>query len=126
MEASNLEHAKSILKKYNQEHLLCLYDELNEEEKSKLITQILEIDFEQILNLYDNSMKNDNFSYKTFSPLRHLEKNKLTKEQIDYYTKLGEEVIHNNQFAVITMAGGQGTRLRISRTKRNIYARTRT
>ena len=126
MEASNLEHAKSILKKYNQEHLLCLYDELNEEEKSKLITQILEIDFEQILSLYDNSMKNDNFSYKTFSPLRHFEKNKLTKEQINYYTNIGEEIIHNNQFAVITMAGGQGSRLRISWTKRNIYVRTRT
>ena len=113
MEPSNLENAKSILKKYDQEHLLCLYNELNEEEKNKLITQILRIDFEEILNLYDNSMNGNNFSYKTFSPLRHYEKNKLTKEQIDFYTTLGEEVIHNNQFAVITMAGGQGSRLRI-------------
>ena len=109
---SNLENARSILKKYDQEHLLCLYDELNDEEKNMLISQILKIDFENILNLYDNSMKNDNFSYKTLSPLRHFEKNKLTKEQIDYYTKLGEEIIHNEQIAVITMAGGQGSRLR--------------
>ena len=122
MESSNLECAKNILKKYNQEHLLCLYDELSEEEKNKLINQILRIDFEEILNLYDNSMKGDNFSYKTFSPLRHFEKDKLTQEQKMYYINLGEEIIHNNKFAIITMAGGQGSRLRISWAKRNIYA----
>ena len=105
MESPNFELAKNILKKYSQEHLLCLYDELNEEEKSKLIEQILNINFEEILNLYNNSMKDDNFSFKTISPLRHFEKSRLTKEQIDYYTSLGEKIIYNNQYAVITMAG---------------------
>ena len=66
MESPNFELAKNILKKYSQEHLLCLYDELNEEEKSKLIEQILNINFEEILNLYNNSMKDDNFSFTTF------------------------------------------------------------
>ena len=43
-----------ILKKYNQEHLLYFYDELSEEEKNKLINQILTIDFDKILNIYKN------------------------------------------------------------------------
>ena len=38
------ESAKSVLKKYNQEHLLNFYDELNNEEKLALINQIFHID----------------------------------------------------------------------------------
>ena len=35
--------AKEILKKYNQEHLLNFYDELTEDEKKILISQIIKI-----------------------------------------------------------------------------------
>ena len=51
-----LNKAKEILKKYNQEHLLQFYDELSEEQKNILINQILNMNFEQILNLYNNSI----------------------------------------------------------------------
>ena len=40
------------LKKYNQEHLLEFYNELNEEEKKDLLSQISKIDFEYIERLY--------------------------------------------------------------------------
>ena len=106
-----LKKAKEILKKYNQEHLLFFYDELPKEEKNKLINQILNIDFEKIINLYNNSKKNEDLSNIEISPLPHIEKEKLTKKELDYYTQIGETVIKNNQVAVITMAGGQGTRL---------------
>lgn len=106
-----LKTAKEILKKYNQEHLLYFYNEISEEEKNKLINQILNIDFEQILHLYANSKKVDNFSNVKISPLPHIEKDKLAEKDLDYYTKIGEAIIRNNQVAVVTMAGGQGTRL---------------
>lgn len=108
---NNLEKAKEILKKYNQEHLLCLYKDLPEDKQNILIEQILKIDFKQILSLYDNSMKKNNVIDEYVSPLTHFEKDKFTKDEIDYYTKIGEIEIKNNHFAVITMAGGQGTRL---------------
>lgn len=103
--------AKEILKKYNQEHLLYFYDELSEEEKNILINQILNIDFEKIINLYLNSKRNEILSDIEISPLPHIEKDKLTDKELDYYTQIGEAVIKNNQVAIVTMAGGQGTRL---------------
>jgi UDP-N-acetylglucosamine pyrophosphorylase len=106
-----LKLAKEILKKYNQEHLLNFYDEISNEEKNMLINQILNIDFEEIINLYNNSKINDNLSNIEISPLSHIEKDKLTENESNYYTKIGESVIKNHQVAVVTMAGGQGTRL---------------
>lgn len=35
----------------------------------------------------------------------------MSDEDQEKYTKLGEDIIKNNQYAVVTMAGGQGTRL---------------
>ena len=48
---NKLKTAKEILKKYNQEHLLHFYDELSENEKNKLLNQILTINFEKILTI---------------------------------------------------------------------------
>ncbi len=108
---NKLKTAKEILKRYNQEHLLFFYNELSEEEKNKLINQILNIDFEKILNIYKNSL---NFHYDTnikITPIPHIEKDKLSTDEIDYYSKIGEAIIKSNEFAVVTMAGGQGSRL---------------
>lgn len=106
-----LKLTKEILKKYNQEHLLCFYDELSENEKNTLISQILNIDFEKIINLYINSKKNDDLSNTKITPLPHIEKDKLIKSELTHYTHLGESIIKSNQLAIVTMAGGQGTRL---------------
>lgn len=103
--------AKEILKKYNQEHLLYFYDKLSEEEKSILINQILNIDFEKIINLYINSKKIEDSLNVNISPLPHIEKDKLADKELNYYTQIGEAIIRNNQVAIVTMAGGQGTRL---------------
>lgn len=106
-----LEIAKEILKKYNQEHLLHFYDELSEDEKNRLLDQILTINFEKILTVYKQSL---NFRYDPnvkVSPIPHIEKDKLSSKEIEHYSKIGEAIIKSNQFAVVTMAGGQGTRL---------------
>ena len=106
-----LEIAKEILKKYNQEHLLHFYDELSKDEKNRLLDQILTINFEKILTVYKQSL---NFRYDPnvkVSPIPHIEKDKLSFKEIEHYSKIGEAIIKSNQFAVVTMAGGQGTRL---------------
>ena len=111
MMQNKFKKAKEILKKYNQEHLLHFYDEISDDEKNKLLNQILTINFEQILAIYKKSL---NFHYDPnvkVSPIPHIEKNKLSFDEIDYYSKIGEAVIKSNEFAVVTMAGGQGTRL---------------
>ena len=111
MDDSILLKAKEILKKYKQEHLLCLYDELSDEEKCLLVNQILKINFDEILNLYENSKKDNFFVNQKISPLYHFEKKRFSKDEIDYYTRFGEEELLKESFAVVTMAGGQGTRL---------------
>lgn len=106
-----LKNAKQILKKYNQEHLLYFYDELSEDEKNTLINQILSIDFEKIINLYNNSKQNEDLSSIEISPLPHTEKDKLSQNELKHYIQIGESIIKNNEVAIVTMAGGQGTRL---------------
>ena len=111
MDSDYLTKAKDILKKYHQEHLLYFYDELSDDEKNKLLNQILSIDFEQIFRLYDNSMTNNFALTQELSPLEHFDKSSFSKSEIDRYVSIGENVLKQNLFAVVTMAGGQGSRL---------------
>ena len=108
---NKLKNAKAILKKYNQEHLLYFYNDLSQEKQTKLVEQILNINFEKILTLYKNSLKQEDISNIDISPIPHIEKTKLSSEEVDYYSKIGEAIIKNNELAIVTMAGGQGTRL---------------
>lgn len=108
---SKFEKVQKILTKYHQEHLIKFYFELSQEQKNILLDQILDIDFENILNLYDNSMKEEKFLLSEISPLNHFEDRDFSKKDIEFFSKIGEEKIKNNAYAVVTMAGGQGTRL---------------
>ena len=105
-----LEEAKAILKKYNQEHLLNCYDNLEEKKKEQLLEQILNIDFELIKSLYDNTTKGDSENSDVIEPMEYLDKNKLY-DNYKYYENIGKHAIQEGKLAAVTMAGGQGTRL---------------
>ncbi len=107
----NFLKAREILKEYNQEHLLSFYDELDYEEKEFLVNQILRIDFKQIFDLYEASKTDEVIPCNLIEPLPYFDKAKLTPDEINMYSKLGEAYIEKGEFAVVTMAGGQGTRL---------------
>ncbi len=100
-----------LLKMYNQEHVIRLMEKLNESQKRELIEQISKIDFHQLKELYDNTKKEIEIKENKIEPLPYLDKSKLSKEQKEEFDKLGREVIENGEYAVVTMAGGQGTRL---------------
>ena len=99
------------LKEYGQNHIVNILEKLDETKKQELIEQINKIDFHQMMELYQNTKKEIEFKESKIEPVPYLDKAKLTKEQIEEFDKLGEEVVKNNQYAVVTMAGGQGTRL---------------
>lgn len=107
----SFQKAKEILSKYNQEHLLAFYDELDENEKELLVNQICRIDFKQIFDLYEASKTDEVIPTNHIEPLPYFDKGKLSKEDLDNYISIGESYIKSGEFAVITMAGGQGTRL---------------
>ena len=108
---TKLDQAKKILKEYDQEHLLYFYDELSSEQKDILLNQILNTRFSQILSLYKNSFTNNTLDMSEVSPLPHFEKDLLSSEEVIKYTSTGETAIKSGELAVVTMAGGQGTRL---------------
>jgi len=103
--------AEELLKKYNQEHILKFYEELSDKEKQELLNQIENMDFEQINDLYNLTKQTITFAEQKIEPMEYLDKSKLSNEELEKYKKIGEKIISENQFAVVTMAGGQGTRL---------------
>ena len=107
-----LEQAKEIVKKYNQEQLFVYYDKLSEENKQKLLDQITTINFDQILTLYENTKQPVNLKDCKVEPISYIDKEKVKQEEKDHYIQLGVQTIKEGKYAVATMAGGQGTRLR--------------
>ena len=106
-----IQDAIDILKIYNQEHIINLLEKLEGEKKQELIEQINKIDFHQLKELYDNTKKEIEIKENKIEPLPYLDKAKLSKETKEKFDRLGEEVIEKGEYAVVTMAGGQGTRL---------------
>ena len=106
-----LQDTIDILKEYKQEHIIKLLKNLNEEKQKELIKQINSIDFHQIMELYNNTKKKIEFKESKIEPLKYLDKAELTNEQKNKFDELGEKAIRNGEYAVVTMAGGQGTRL---------------
>ena len=116
---NNLGEIKAILKKYGQEHLLNNYEKLDDVHKKKLLEQISEIDFELAKSLYENTKKEIKNNKDEITPIDYLDKFKLG-DKFKYYEEIGKKAIKNGELAAVTMAGGQGTRLRTLWPKRNI------
>ena len=106
-----LQDTVNILKEYKQDHIIRLLEKLNKEQQDELIKQIATIDFHQIMELYNNTKKTIEFKESKIEPLKYLDKAKLTEEQRNNFDELGEKAVRNGKYAVVTMAGGQGTRL---------------
>ena len=100
-----------LLKEYNQDHIIKLLEKLDGKEKEELINQINNIDFHQINELYQNTKKDIEIKENKIESIQYLDKEKLTKTQKDEFDELGEKEITSGKYAVVTMAGGQGTRL---------------
>ena len=64
---------------------------------------------EYVRKLYEN--RNKKCIDYNIEPINYVDKEKMTDKEKEELSKIGEEIIKNNQYAVVTMAGGQGTRL---------------
>lgn len=102
---------KNLLKKYNQEHLLRFYTELTEVQRIDLLNQILMIDFDEILYLYEKSKLEAEISTEEIEPLKYVDKLTLPESDINNFYTIGTHAIRNGNVGVITLAGGQGSRL---------------
>ena len=106
------EEAKRKLENSNQKHLLNFYDKMSKENQERLLVQIEKLDLNQIEKLYE-AIKNPVEEKKEtkVEPIGYVDKAKLSKEEKEEYSKLGNEALSSGKLAAVTMAGGQGTRL---------------
>ena len=102
---------KNVVTSYGQEHLIKLYERLDEKKRKDLLNQISEIDFEQIENLYKLTKEKKDFGEAKIEPIKAYDASSFSDEEKEEYIKIGEEAIKNGKLAVVMMAGGQGTRL---------------
>ncbi len=103
--------AKQMLQKYGQEHLLNSFNSLSKEKQSNLLDEILTTNFKQMQELYETTKTKADFHNVKLEPIAHITKAELSAEELEKYTSLGENAIQSGKLAVVTMAGGQGTRL---------------
>ena len=106
-----LELAQNILKQYQQDDILSLLEELKGEDRENLINQILDIDFEELTKLYEKTKTKEQNPKSEVKPIDCIDKDKLSNAEIEELKKMGLNIINQNKYAVVTMAGGQGTRL---------------
>lgn len=115
---------KEILEKYNQKHLIQFYNELTESQKSDLLNQILKINFEEILSLYSSSMQEVFNSTEEIEPLPYTDKSILPNSKLKQLHTIGAKAIKSGKVGVITLAGGQGSRLGFKGPKGTFYLET--
>lgn len=108
---ANFKKAEDILTKYHQEHLLQFYDELSNEQQEYLVNQILSINFDEIINLYEKSKLTSTISTEYIEPISYYDKLNFTPNDIYIYNSIGQNCIKDGKIAVVTLAGGQGSRL---------------
>ena len=103
----------NMLKEYNQEHLLKYLNNSSDEQRKVLINEINGIDFRNLKRLFHTSKMNNEEKLlgEKIEHISYVDKYKLSKDEFARLEKIGNDIIKNNQYAVVTMAGGQGTRL---------------
>ena len=107
----NIDELESKLKSANQLQILSAYNRADDDTKKELIDQVERIDFSQIADLYETTKHEVNFNNDVIEAIPYIDKEKLSENELNRYLKLGEDEIKAGRYSVVTMAGGQGTRL---------------
>lgn len=108
------------LSKFGQQHLVQWWDELNDERRNRLLSQIEAIDLAQIQRLTNEwrneskSTANSGITQSQVAPPKELVR--LPKSESDHAdwraaAECGTELLNAGKVGVILVAGGQGTRL---------------
>ena len=112
-EFDHSEQVEEFLKKYDQNLVLNYYNKTSKRNKDKIGNQLKTINLDSLNNLYRISQVNvaaeidKNMLYN----LPYTDKALLDDKERKSIDSIGKDVIKGNKYAVVTMAGGQGTRL---------------
>jgi len=112
----DLEQIRSRLRAAGQEHLLHFHDELDAMRRERLLTRLTGLQIERLPDLVERFVRNK----PTFEPPANLSPAPYYPADPDSpkrswdratYRQAGERLVRNGKVAVLTVAGGQGTRL---------------
>lgn len=106
-----LKKTNNYLKKYHQEHLLTYYDTLSTEEQIDFLHEINKLDLGKMAKIYKQSYEDKPFNINDYSPLPSVNRTPLNK------TPHADKLLTNNQFGIVILAGGHGSRLGFSGPK---------
>ena len=100
------------LEKNNQTEIVKLMTKVySDKENEKIASQIENIDIEKVMDLYENASNIPLIDQAQIGHIKYTDLGSLEENDFRALKSAGEEVIKSGKYAVITMAGGQGTRL---------------
>jgi len=103
-----------LITEYKQEQLFKYIDTLAEEDLERLSNQIMDIDFNLMENLYQtvsHANEVNTYTKNDIEPIEHDVLDLFDKTDVEEFRRIGLEALQMGKIAVVTMAGGQGTRL---------------
>ncbi|MDR0288383.1 MAG: UTP--glucose-1-phosphate uridylyltransferase, partial [Clostridiales bacterium] len=105
----DFENEKMLLRQHLQEHLLDFYMELDDKQKKELLEQIFSIDFELIDRL--SKSLNTGPQNDVIEPIDVFDTLSMTSEKRKELFDVGNGFVSEGEVAVVTLAGGQASRL---------------
>ena len=109
----NIEEIKKLLNDKGQQHLLKYYDELNETQRSQLISDILSINF-SVIDCINQHEADKNLKEIAPIPAKSLDE---IKKNSGIYREEGLKLLRAGKVGAVILAGGQGTRLGFDKPK---------
>ncbi|HOZ54646.1 MAG TPA: UDPGP type 1 family protein [Clostridia bacterium] len=103
--------AIKLLEENEQDNILNWIKKVNDNQKEKIAEQVLSFDFGKLKELYNKTKSTPEFEKNKIENIGYTDLSKLNEMEFKKYKTKGEQIIKEGKYAVITMAGGQGTRL---------------
>ncbi|GEP80658.1 UTP--glucose-1-phosphate uridylyltransferase [Staphylococcus carnosus] len=106
---------KNKLEKNNQQHLLEYEKLMSSNEKENIAAKLESLDLSAIQDMYQSlyveKSQNKNKEAEEATEVKYKVRKDYTEEELNAFHQTGINAIKEGQFAVVLMAGGQGTRL---------------
>jgi len=121
---SDFNFIKTLLQKYDQEHIIKFWEKLNEKERKNLLEDVHEVNIPVVVEMFNRAVEIMNSEQckldDKMNPIPAEIYGAKSRSPIDLvvkYEQIGLENISHGKVGVLLMAGGQGTRLGVNYPK---------